>query len=213
MSLNGPCINALKYQLEWPDDQVDNYTTLLNSASIAGLAFGSIIGGTLIKNGRKRIVIFFNIVLIIGSIMSLFLNTTLLACGRFVFGFASGALVAATPKIIGETIPGHVMDNGYGASTNLSINAMVMSSMLLGLGLPDSTDIDSLTSTSFWKVMYLIPAAVSAIAIFFNIYVHTEDSLNFHVAQGDKLKALAMISKLYPKENEMTYEKVYQRLV
>ena len=81
-------------------------------------------------------VILFNIVGLLGCLLSLVANVPILCCGRFIYGFACGVIVCATPKILEETIPAHVMDNGYGTSTNLAINIMIMVSLLLGIGMP-----------------------------------------------------------------------------
>lgn len=100
------------------------------------MAFGALVGGGLIKDGRKRIVVIFNAVGIIGCLISLVLNFPIMCIGRLIFGFASGVLVIATPKILDETIPAHLMDNGYGVSTNLAINSFVLVNLLLGIGMP-----------------------------------------------------------------------------
>ena len=61
-------------------------------------------------------------------------NTYVLFVARFLFGLACGILICATPKIIDESIPPNVMDNGYGISTNLFINIAIFISFLFGLG-------------------------------------------------------------------------------
>jgi MFS family permease len=44
----------------------------------------------------------------VGSVLSVNHNWWVLNLGRLVFGFASGVLLCATPKIIEETIPTHL---------------------------------------------------------------------------------------------------------
>lgn len=114
------------------------YQTLLSSSSVAGIAIGALAGGSLIAGGRKRMVILFNFVALVGVVLSLINNFTLMCVGRLIFGFASGVFVVAGSKMLDETIPAHLMDHGYGASTNLAINVFIMVSMLMGLGMPDS---------------------------------------------------------------------------
>ena len=82
-------------------------------------------------------VILFNFVAIFGCFLSIVLEFYTMCLGRFLFGFASGVFVVATPKILDETVPSHVMDNGYGISTNLVINMSVAISFILGVGMPD----------------------------------------------------------------------------
>ena len=49
VSATNSAVSAIKYQLDWDPEDVDNYTTIVSSCSIAGIAVGSVIGGGLIK--------------------------------------------------------------------------------------------------------------------------------------------------------------------
>jgi len=141
-------------------------------------------------------VILFNLVALLGCVLSCILNVPIMVIGRFLYGFACGVIVCATPKILEETIPAHAMDNGYGVSTNLAINLFICVSLILGAGMPDTTS--ELQTTNFWRVIFLVPVPIIIISILLNIYVHTEDSLSFHIQRGQKEQAMAMIVKIYP---------------
>ena len=96
---------------------------------------GSISGGVIVKYGRRPIIIIFLCVAIVGTIMSLFLNYPLMCAGRFVNGFASGVLLSANPKLLGETLPmSQIGERWFGTSPNYMITAGIMINMLLGLG-------------------------------------------------------------------------------
>ena len=43
------------------------------------------------------------------------LNFTVICIGRAIFGVSAGILITTAPKIIEDTIPGHLMNKGYGA--------------------------------------------------------------------------------------------------
>ena len=169
---------AIRYQLDWPDDKVDLYTTIVSSSSVAGIAFGSVIGGVLIANGRKRMVALFDVVGMVGCGLSVVSNMYVLCLGRFVYGFAAGVFVCASSKVIDETVPGHLLDNGFSISTNLSISVYITISMVLGWFVPDSTD--ELETTQMWRVVYLAPIPLLLIALLMNL-THKGDSLMFHV--------------------------------
>lgn len=109
-------------------------------------------GGSLIANGRRRIIIIFNILAILSSLLSLILDFKVLCMARFLFGFSSGVILCATPKNIEETIPSKLLDYGFGISTNISINIAIMYSMLLGLGEPKE-ELD-LEQSGFWRIIY-----------------------------------------------------------
>ena len=162
-SATGTAAPALKYQLGWDEADWEILTTILSSCSVAGGALGFLAGGTLIQKGRKKMIIIFNVFIIIGSVMSMFLDTTVMCVGRFVFGFATGILATATPKIIEETIPDYVIDKGYGVSTNCSICFGIFVCFLLGIAMPQ--DSEELKTTHMWRIVYLFPVLNSILAI------------------------------------------------
>ena len=67
-------------------------------------------------------------------------NLYVICAGRVVYGFVAGVMVVASPKILGETVPTHVMDKGFGIATNLSINFYIMVSMFLGMIMPTKVE-------------------------------------------------------------------------
>ena len=156
----------------------------MSTASVVGISIGAIIGGQIISHGRRRSVLVYNLVSIVGSLLSLVANLPVMCIGRLIFGFATGVLVTACPKIIEETVPAHYMDYWYGTSTNLGINVLVMVNLLAGLLLPSPSDIESLKTTEIWRVIYFFPIPLSCLAIMLTLFVHKYDSLHFLVEQG-----------------------------
>ena len=133
----------------------------------------------------------FSVLAIIGCGMALVPNLTVISIGRFLYGFSSGVFCSAGPKILNETIPTHLWDFGFGCSTNISINFFVFTSMLLGIGMPQDPEV--LKTTSYWQVVYGMPIVLILLQMALLAFIHTEDSLLFHVAQHDKEPALRMI--------------------
>lgn len=139
LTTTGQIVPNLKYALGWDLNEpgnVDTQTSIIVSASVAGLAIGSILGGKFAQLGLRNCIIIFDIVALIGTGISLVSNMVVLCIGRFVFGIAAGVLVSVGPGIITETCPSHVLDRGYGVSTNVIFNFMILVSMLFGNGMP-----------------------------------------------------------------------------
>lgn len=146
LSASTSLIDPLKYQLGWSlDDQsvMDN-ATILSSASVGGLAIGSVIAGKLIGGGRKRMILVFNFVGVISCALSMVPDFSAMLVGRTLYGFTAGALCIAAPKIMNETIPPHVADYGFGCSTNMMINLTITLSLVLSYLLPSADDIPAL---------------------------------------------------------------------
>jgi MFS family permease len=112
LSATNVAYDAVELQVTCPDyfknSKLLDCKTFVSSTSVVGITIGSILGGVFVGNGRRINVIIFNLVIIIGSILSVNSNWWILNIGRLVFGFASGVLLCATPKIIEETIPTHL---------------------------------------------------------------------------------------------------------
>ena len=107
------------------------------------------------------------------------------------------------------------MDYGFGASINVVMNLAIMISMLLGIGYPSSHE--QLSQSSFWRAFYLCPIPFTATALFMMLYIHTSDSLLFHVQRNEKQEALKILKQMYvlpPVETEgaITHENIYDHL-
>ena len=84
---------------------------MLSTASIIGISAGSLFGGDFVKyTGPRKTIIIFNLLGLIGSILSLSLNLKVMCLGRFMFGTGGGVLLCATSKILEETIPVRLLD-------------------------------------------------------------------------------------------------------
>lgn len=127
LSASSITVNMLQYQLNWDLDEstVTRNTTILCSASVIGLAFGCMMGGGFVKNGRRRIIILFSVIGMIACILSCIPNMIVICVGRVIYGFSSGCLLIASSKILCEIVPTKLLDKGYGISTNLSINMTI----------------------------------------------------------------------------------------
>lgn len=145
----------MEYALSMPEGNGEKavadrtfYITIISSTSVLGVSLGSVIGGSLVQYGRRKMFLIFSFVGIIGCILSAIPNMGVLCLGRFIYGFASGIFCVAGPRIMNEIIPAHLMDLGFNSSTNIFINIFSMISMLLGLGSP--TKVEDLRVSGWW---------------------------------------------------------------
>ena len=75
----------------------------------------------------------------------------------------------------------------------------VMINTMLGNWVPkDGFDTNTLDVDQFWKVIYLAPIIPSVLALFMNLCVHKQDSINFLVRQNQQIKVIQILEKLYP---------------
>lgn len=215
LSLTNSCINALRHQLDWElDDDGKNplLETIVGTASVLGLAVGCGLGGPLIKNGRKRIIIYISLLGIVGCGLSIVPNTWVLAVGRLVYGISSGILTIAGSTTVNEIIPKHLLEVGFSQCTNFMICVAILTSMALGLGMPDEFDIEGLKQTHFWQFVYGFPIIILVLSLYLNLVVHKQDTLSFHLENDQEKQAKAILEKIYPKEDEVMRQQVFNQL-
>ena len=119
---------------------------------MVAVAIGALFGGKLINAyGRKRVIIYSNNAIILWSILSCISIFELVLLFRFMFGVTVGFLLAAAPKIVLETIPAHLLGNGFGSFANIFtfffVSVVVMINLLNA----------ELMNTNGYIVIYLIP--------------------------------------------------------
>lgn len=96
------------------------FSTIINTSASVGIAVGSLLGGFLINKGRRYALLLINLMAIVGCSLTLISNIWTLYTGRFIVGVSAGMVVMAGPRMLEETIPGHLM-GWFGCSTNIAI--------------------------------------------------------------------------------------------
>jgi len=95
----------LAVKLDWDKQENVKYSTIITSAGIVGMSFGSLLGGRFINNGRRRGALIMCAIALIGGLLQQFLTIPTLVIGRVMQGFAAGTLSIVMVKSIVETIP------------------------------------------------------------------------------------------------------------
>ena len=97
----------------------------------------------MLNDGRRIAMISMNIIGICGSLMSVIPNYFVLLIGRFLYCFSSGVLISAVPRIIEETIPFDKYDLGFGASTNLAIDFLILIYTIIDIYMPKTLNLSA----------------------------------------------------------------------
>ena len=91
-------------QLNW-GDKADLYNTIISASSIAGITIGSLAAGQICGLGRRRAILYSNVVVMISTGMMLVLNLWVISVARFIQAFAAGVILCASNIYLAETIP------------------------------------------------------------------------------------------------------------
>ncbi len=118
------------------------YHTMISSSAVLGAVIGAFFGGRIItKVGRRKTLVYFNFLGLIFVFPTIVENFYTLCFGRLGLGLCGGIFQVALPRTIEETVPFHLLGS-FGILTNLAINGGQMIGMIMGIALPDATDIE-----------------------------------------------------------------------
>jgi MFS family permease len=170
------------------------FNTLISNSSLVGLLIGSVFAGSLISYGRHRAIIFMDVLVILGTGISLIMTIPTIIIGRFLSGFAAGVLTAAMTKCIVETIPPNIA-NSFGASTAISINFAGVICLVLGLALPD--DPTQYKNDPNWRLIYGFPFIFATLQILLLVVVFKYEPVNYCIRKDKDTDARKFIELIY----------------
>ena len=117
------------------DDEWTTKNAIISSSSVLGMSIGAFIAGSIVANGRRKFLIIFGIIGIIGTAITLITNLYIIVLGRFIHGLCTGVFMTGGPRFLDETVPSHLLGT-FGTYTNVYANLGLLVVMSLGLGLP-----------------------------------------------------------------------------
>lgn len=194
-------------KLGWTEEETRINNTMISSAGIIGLAFGSFLGGKLIMSGRRRASILMNIVAIIGSLICMYLNTYTLSLGRFINGLVSGVMNTIIGKSVNECYEGDLASR-LSMFTNIGICVGITLAMNLNFLLPpNDADIETLAKDEGWRFIYLMPAFLGFLEIILYLTVVREEPIAYSIMNYKDAAAIRMMRKIFKIEAESDEER------
>ncbi|KAL4466508.1 hypothetical protein ABPG72_000715 [Tetrahymena utriculariae] len=188
-------LNHLPHIYGWDDSEKSMYSNLCNSLPMLGAASIAFWSGQFAqKLGRRKSLMLFSVVLIIGSILTLFRNTPLLIIGRILQGSTFAIFSTVSPLYSQE-----VLVTEYRAKSGTLISGCqglgVLVAFMMGFGLPsDPTD----TENKFFYVPLSLPAILMTIHLILFIFVFKDETPTFYLLQkNDHQSAQNFFQKLY----------------
>lgn len=157
---------------------------------------GSIIGGVVIPIGRRKTILIFNVIGLLALLATLVLNLYTILIGKFIFGFCSGIINVAGPKMLDETVPTSLL-GAFGILTNTYICLGIFIGMLIGMGLPKDGDIEGFKKDEFWRVIYGFPLIFCILEFFIFLCIIRVDSIVYSIKRGWTDDAKYLIKKVY----------------
>jgi len=189
----------IAFDLEWKDEDKTTYLSLVSVMIAIGATFGSIITGKIASIlGRKLCYIILDVILIVGTSITLFLNTYSMIVGRFIIGYAVGGYVTLVPMTMKETVP--VKYEGYGtAMYNISYNIGMLFAFSLGMNTPSIEKPDLV----WWRVCFGLPIVFALINMILLLTHYKLDTPKHLLEKGDRDGAIESFKYTYEDDNDI----------
>lgn len=112
MAYSNQVTSLLNAKLGWYHDEnlATQKQALIGTSVVVGMTIGAVMGGSLMKIGRRRAVLLSCTFGIVGNIITGYLSFTNLIIGRLLFGFSVGLFSSICPRFQEETYPTHLYD-------------------------------------------------------------------------------------------------------
>jgi MFS family permease len=133
---------------QWTDEEALWWSVILTTASNLGATLSALSTGYFMKFGKLTMFHIMNLLVIIGSSLSLVDNMYVICIARFFFGIAAGGMTVYSPNYINETVPTE-LKGPLGALCQVGFCFGIFLPSILGLAIPDDPfEEDSLNSFS-----------------------------------------------------------------
>ena len=202
ISANNQLANVMATKFEWTTEETKLYNMLINFSTILGMAIGMMSGGLIIPWGRRKTIILFNIFGLMSLALMQILNLWPILLGKLFFGFCAGVINMASPKMLDETVPVHLI-GAYGIVSNCGVCCGIFLVNSLGAALPGDGDVEGYKKDVIWRVIYGFPAVFSIIMLITFIFIFKTDSIIFSMKNGKTSDAQHLISKVYSASEDL----------
>jgi predicted MFS family arabinose efflux permease len=98
-------------------------------------------GSSFMRFGKRKMILIYNMIMIIGSIITLYDNIWVIFAGKFVVGLAIGGYTVYCSNFVYEMVPGELKSQVAGVC-NFMVCFGILIPALFGLAIPDAENLD-----------------------------------------------------------------------
>jgi uncharacterized membrane protein YgcG len=136
--------------------------------------------------------------------------------GKLFFGMGAGVLIAVAPRILEETVPANLIDKGFGAMTNVGVDAMSLTSTIFIMFMPrkgKGKDAEAeMKASHLYKILYLLPIPMFATSFLLNIMCFRRETMGFYIHKKDKENSIRCLRQIYMGETIEEYNERYEEM-
>ena len=180
---NAQTTTIFEAKFGWSKDETILYNTIITSSAIVGLLIGSLLGGYLIKHGRRKGAILANIIGIVGAVITMVATIPFLTFGRLLVGVAAGVYNVIFPKMIVENMPVQLSQR-LAMCHSASIQVGLVVAYGLGGILPDPKDAEASKQDELWRFIFLVPAFIGTFELILTLLVFRQEPIAYCIMMG-----------------------------
>ncbi|CDW71496.1 sugar transporter family protein [Stylonychia lemnae] len=198
MSCMGPIDKSLGLKLGWTNDNGQVLSGILATIALLGIALGSYVLAIPLMDhqGRRQSILVGIYIGMVGVIIQMFEDFSMLLIGRFIQGLACGIHQMSITRYIEEIVPADKISFLLPLYF-FSINSARFIVLIIATGMPEDNNIDELTHTGYWR--FVIGYAIFLYILFFlgvKLIIH-HDSVKYHIIKKQIGKAKKAIRQIY----------------
>jgi MFS family permease len=200
---DGPIANIVEARQSWPKQYAKQMNKYFLIAPTIGITLGATIAGVMLKSGRRKAMLVFPLIGVLGSVLSVLDSYTVMILGKFLFGLGAGVCITVAPKVLEETIPPEYFDKfGFGAMTNVGVDIMILLNTIMVLLMPQEghkwptkdgkvqVTKEILAQSDLYKYLYLVPVPLFGIAFLLAIMCFRRETPGFYLLKKNKEQAV-----------------------
>mmetsp|Transcript_32703 Transcript_32703/g.28971 ORF Transcript_32703/g.28971 Transcript_32703/m.28971 type:complete len:477 (-) Transcript_32703:66-1496(-) len=181
----------------------DDFNSIVITAIPIGAAIGAFTGGIFANLGRRNAIFIANAIICIGAAITMIFNFYALIGGRIILGFGMGLFTVLTPLFISETSPIE-MAGTLGSLSQFMVTVGIMIAYLFGFLVPirylkdeGETPNPEIYTTQVWRIVFIIPAAISVIQSILLLLIFRFDTPKFYRQNGNESMAAKVEELIY----------------
>lgn len=169
---------------------LSTFDSLVTTAYPLGAAFGSFTGGMIAALGRRNGLLITNVIVCIGTGITMIFSFYALIIGRIIFGFGCGVYTVIVPLFISETSPPSVAGM-MGAISQFNVTGGIMIAYFMGYLAPlrytEDREVETnpdVFTTNAWRYVFIFPAGVAIIQSLLILLVFRYDTPKYYRQNG-----------------------------
>lgn len=188
---------------EWNDDNSDIYISIISSSVLFGGVFGSLTSGPILRiHGRRTSFFIYNLISVVGLILSTILNEYIIILGRILVGISAGAYSSLIAIYVNEYVP-YEISGACGVSIEMTYALGICISYVIGFGLPKPED--QTHDNCWWRVMFLFPICFVITNQLMLMFYFNCDTPKYLVLKNKKEIAFNVLKEIYIHEADIKY--------